>query len=359
MLIFELLRYLPNSQEQAKTTRRMAEEIANDNNDYDNIDNLIRNLERALKKYAGQLNILKIERQNVNHWFWDHPSFFENRPQNLNLQIIYKIGQLTEKNLFPKPSLIETVYNDLLTPGINNADRLNAENFWLTRIFYSESTLRFQTISYDTDLLTKVIKAINRSKTVSIEVLTRRNAGKVRQFENVQFIALLQHGVNTDLIFIKNGNPVAKYRVQLHRITNITINNESHYVDFDFQSWTDKTGGLFNDPADGHLDEYVKCEDAGRLFNPKKITLIAYIHNDLQEELKFTKIESNQIIKKSEERFSDDGLPWYQLEVTTQWSEQLTWWVMSWAQRIIVKEPHDLRKLIKSRLSEAVLNYEK
>lgn len=250
-------------------------------------------------------------------------------------------------------------YSDLLKPGINSVDLLNAKYFWLNRVFYSESTLRFHPISYKAEFLTSIIRAINRGKAVSINVLTRRNSGRIKQFNNVQFIALLQHGVNTDLIFIIDRNPISKYRVQLHRITSITINEDVNYIDFDFQSWVDNTGGLFNDPADGHLDEYVNHEDAGRLFKPRKITLVAYIHNDLQEELNYTKIENNQVIRSSTKKFSDDGLPWYQLEVTTQWSEQLTWWIMSWAQRIIVAEPDDLRKLIKSRLSEAVVNYDK
>lgn len=105
------------------------------------------------------------------------------------------------------------------------------------------------------------------------------------------------------------------------------------------------------------IAHYVEAPDEGRLTVPKRIQFEAFIHSDLKEELDYTKIELGQKITACDESFSDDGLRWYKLSMNTLWSEQLTWWIMSWAQRIIVTQPPELAEQIHSRLFEAAANY--
>ncbi len=357
MSITNYLRYLPVHAEEARTIREIAGYYQSNEDNNLKLRNIIRNIERLFEKHAGELFICKKESINGNLWYWDISRFNNAKIENLGERLKRNIGQCLEESLLPRPSLIEMVNNDLTTSKIDAYTKEQALDFWLNRVYYSESTLRFHPINYSTGILETVVESINRNRTVSMTVHTRRGQGRERNFENVQFVSVLQHGVNTDLIFIMNGNPVNKYRVQLHRINRISLNTEGRYIPFDFKSWVNKTGGLFNDPADGTIDEYVQFEDLGRIFEPRNIEFKAYIHNDLQEELVYTKIEKNQTITKIDKSFSGDGLPWYLLEFKTYWSEQLTWWIMSWGQRIIILSPGELNKLIRSRLTAAVENY--
>lgn len=361
MFISAILKYLPIHEEDALTITEIAIKYLNDVGGHEKSKNAtrntIRNIERSFKNHAQDFNIINLEGQRANRWYWDIERFTGNRLENLDVRIKRNLGENLEKILFPKPSIVDLACSDLINSNLNSYDINQALNFWLNRIFYIESTLRFRPVMYNNDTLKKITKSINRNKIVSFDVLTRRSGGNIRRFENVQFIAVLQHGVNTDFIFIMNGNISEKYRVQLHRINNITEHNEGKYIEFDFQAWVNATGGLFNDLAEAGLSNYVNFEDPGRIFKPERVEFTAYIHSDLYEELIYTKIEDSQEITSIPECYSDDNLPWYLLKLNTIWSEQLTWWIMSWGMRIIVITPDGLKELIKDRLRKASDNY--
>lgn len=94
------------------------------------------------------------------------------------------------------------------------------------------------------------------------------------------------------------------------------------------------------------------------------IKLVAHVYHHLATHLKTSKIsDDQQLIPLQQPPYpvdkedADLGAPWYQLTASVPHSEQLNWWVMSWAERIVIVEPNDMQAAIAKRLKAASANY--
>lgn len=114
-------------------------------------------------------------------------------------------------------------------------------------------------------------------------------------------------------------------------------------------------GLLVRTPNKQKIDSSRQTEETNR------VQLVAHIHVHLKTHLETLKISADQKFKALEMSKAYTGTSedesWYELTASVVPSENLEWWIMSWAERIVLIEPQELKEKISGRIKNAAANY--
>lgn len=138
-----------------------------------------------------------------------------------------------------------------------------------------------------------------------------------------------------------------------------------------FQQYLKQTaGGLLMRPAPAekqildveNLEPIASERQIDETDEHHQVELVAHVHQHLMTHLSNAKLSPDQKFTRLEsapdyvETGSDDA--WFELRATVVPSENLEWWIMSWAERIVVLGPPKLRHRLSGRIGRAAKNYE-
>ncbi|WP_164742406.1 WYL domain-containing protein [Pseudidiomarina mangrovi] len=91
------------------------------------------------------------------------------------------------------------------------------------------------------------------------------------------------------------------------------------------------------------------------------VRFVAHVHSHLKAHLETLKLSDDQAFTplntETNYQGTNTGDRWYELTATVIPSENFEWWIMSWAERIVVLEPTFMGKRISHRIARAAANY--
>lgn len=289
-----------------------------------------RQVERDLNGLAQILPIASECEGNTLYWYWLQDPKGDLPGITLADALSLKLVEQSMRNLVPQSMLNGLAHRFALAETKLSA--LSASNNhanWLTKVRCVQPTLSFLPPEVDLEILTTIQEALLRDR--QLQVSYRRMQANDSSERRLHPLGLVQRG--QVLYLVARAYEYSDVRLYaLHRITSAITLEESIEI-----------------PEGFTLDSYLSsgAMDFGR---GKVIELTAWVADHLAQVLDETPLAGDQ-------KLTPHANGGYNLQVTTNDSWQLKWWIIGQGASIIIKSPVEFRSKIVNLIQSAAENY--